>query len=122
MSRRSRSCGKSIHQACKDAGITDVTDYRLLKGYGSLKGDWARRLKVLERENQRLKRVMADAPNRCRFSGLPIICRASSEADRLRVPLLHVEPACDNEDDGHDRQRPDLPRPHSAPSEGLARV
>lgn len=52
--------GKSIHQACKDAGITDVTYYRWRKEYGGLKGDQARRLKELERENQRLKRVVAD--------------------------------------------------------------
>ena len=52
--------GKSIHQACKEAGITDVTYYRLRKEYGGLKGDQARRLKELERENQRLKRIVAD--------------------------------------------------------------
>ncbi len=52
--------GKSIHLACKEAGITDVTYYRWRKEYGGLKGDQARRLKELERENQRLKRVVAD--------------------------------------------------------------
>ena len=52
--------GKSIHQACKEAGITDVTYYRWRKEYGGLKGDQARRLKELERENQRLKRIVAD--------------------------------------------------------------
>jgi transposase len=39
--------GKSIHQACKDTGITDVTYYRWRKEYGGLKGDQARRLKEL---------------------------------------------------------------------------
>ena len=33
--------GKSIHQACKNAGITDVTHYRWRKEYGGLKGDQA---------------------------------------------------------------------------------
>ena len=51
---------KSIHQACKEAGITDVTYYRWRKEYGGLKGDQARRLKELERKNQRLKRIVAD--------------------------------------------------------------
>ncbi|MBX3651877.1 MAG: transposase [Burkholderiales bacterium] len=51
---------KSIHQACKEAGITDVTYYCWRKEYGGLKGDQARRLKELERENQRLKRIVAD--------------------------------------------------------------
>lgn len=52
--------GKSIQQACREAGITNVTYYRWRKEYGGLKGDQARRLKELERENQRLKRVVAD--------------------------------------------------------------
>jgi transposase-like protein len=52
--------GKTIHQACKDAGITDVTYYRWRKEFGALMGDQARRLKDLERENQRLKRIVAD--------------------------------------------------------------
>jgi len=52
--------GRSINQACKEAGITDVTYYRWRKEYGGLKVDQARRLKELERENQRLKRVVAD--------------------------------------------------------------
>jgi len=51
---------KSIHQACKEAGIKDVTYYRWRKEYGGLKGDQARWLKELERENQRLKRIVAD--------------------------------------------------------------
>jgi len=52
--------GKSIHQACKEAGITDVTYYRWRKEYGGLKGYQARRLKDLEPENQRLKRIVAN--------------------------------------------------------------
>ena len=52
--------GRSISQACKEAGITDVTYYRWRKEYGGLKGDQAWRLKELERENQRLKRIVAD--------------------------------------------------------------
>ena len=51
---------KSIQQACKEAGITAVTYYRWRKEYGGLKGDQARRLKELERENHRLKRIVAD--------------------------------------------------------------
>jgi len=66
LSWRSQNCGKStcfwveksIHQACKEIGITDVTYYRLRKEYGGLKGDQVRRLKELEREKQRLKRIV----------------------------------------------------------------
>jgi hypothetical protein len=38
----------------------DVTYFRWRKEYGGLKGDQARRLKELERENQFLKRIVAD--------------------------------------------------------------
>ena len=53
-SRRSQNCGvlvgegKSIHQAHKEAGITDVTYYRWRKEYGDLKGDQAQRPAVAE--------------------------------------------------------------------------
>jgi len=52
--------GKSIPQACKEAGITDVTYYRLRKEYGGLKANQAKRLKDQERENQRLTKLVAD--------------------------------------------------------------
>ncbi len=52
--------GKSIHQACKEAGITDVTYCCWRKGHGGLTGNQARRRKELERGNQRLERVVAD--------------------------------------------------------------
>ena len=51
---------KSIHQACKEAGITAVTHYRWRKEYGGLRGDQVRRLKERERENQWLQRIVAD--------------------------------------------------------------
>lgn len=53
--------GQSIAQACKQIGVTDQTYYRWRKEYGGLKTDQARRLKELERENSRLKRLLADA-------------------------------------------------------------
>ena len=52
--------GKALAQACREAGITDVTYYRWRREYGGLKSDQAKRLKELERENARLKRVVAD--------------------------------------------------------------
>jgi len=52
--------GRSIPQACKEAGITDVTYYRWRKEYGGLKADQAKKMKELERENQRLKKLVAD--------------------------------------------------------------
>ena len=55
------SKGQTITQACKQIGVTDQTYYRWRKEYGGLKVDQARRLKELERENARLKRLLADA-------------------------------------------------------------
>jgi transposase-like protein len=52
--------GKTTPQACREAGITVQTFYRWRKEYGGLKLDQARRLKELEKENSRLKRVVAE--------------------------------------------------------------
>jgi transposase-like protein len=55
------SQGQTVAQACKAIGITEQTYYRWRKEYGGLKTDQAKRLKELERENARLKRLLADA-------------------------------------------------------------
>lgn len=55
------SQGQTIAQVCKAIGVTDQTYYRWRREYGGLKTDQAKRLKELERENTRLKRLLADA-------------------------------------------------------------
>ena len=52
--------GKAPPQACKEAGIHTQTYYRWRKEYGGLKLDQAKRLKELEKENTRLKRLVAE--------------------------------------------------------------
>lgn len=52
--------GKRVLQICKQLGITEQTYYRWRKEYGGLKVDQAKRLKELEKENTRLKGVVAD--------------------------------------------------------------
>jgi transposase-like protein len=52
--------GKSTAQACKEAAITEQTYYRWRKEYGGLKVAQAKCLKELEKENARLKRVVAE--------------------------------------------------------------
>jgi len=54
------SGGKTTPQACREAGITDQTYYRWRKEYGGLKLEQAKRLKELEKENARLKRLVAE--------------------------------------------------------------
>ena len=52
--------GKATPQACRDAGIHTQTYYRWRKEFGGLKLDQAKRLKELEKENTRLKRLVAE--------------------------------------------------------------
>ena len=52
--------GRSAPQACCKIGVTEQTYYRWRKEYGGLRLDQAKRFKQLERENARLKRVVAE--------------------------------------------------------------
>ena len=52
--------GKLQPQACKEAGITTQTYYRWRKEFGGLKVEQAKRMKDLEKENARLKRLVAE--------------------------------------------------------------
>jgi transposase-like protein len=54
------SQGKAAPVACREAGISQQSYYRWRKDYGGLELDQARRMKDLERENVRLKRLVAD--------------------------------------------------------------
>ena len=52
--------GKTTPQACKEAEITQQTYYRWRKEFGGLKLDQAKRMKELERENAKLRRLVAE--------------------------------------------------------------
>ena len=51
---------KSVHEAVRQIGVTVQTYYRWRKEYGGMTRDQLKRLKELETENQRPKRVVAD--------------------------------------------------------------
>ena len=53
--------GQGVKAVCKQLEVTEQTYYRWRKEYGGLKVDQAKRLKDLERENARLKGLLADA-------------------------------------------------------------
>ena len=53
--------GRTAAEAAKKIGVTEQTYYRWRKEYGGLRTDQAKRLKELEKENARLKRLLADA-------------------------------------------------------------
>jgi transposase-like protein len=52
--------GKSVQEAVRQIGVTAQTYYRWRKEYGSMNRDQLKRLKELETENQRLRRVVSD--------------------------------------------------------------
>ena len=52
--------GKTHSIECREVGITEQTYYRWRKEYGWLKVDQAKRLKELEQENGKLKRLVAE--------------------------------------------------------------
>lgn len=54
------SQGKAAPVACRETGISQQSYYRWRKEYGGLELDQAKRMKDLERENVRLKRLVAD--------------------------------------------------------------
>ena len=53
--------GQKVPEVCKQLGISEQTYYRWRKEYGGLRTDQGKRLKGLEKENFRLKRLLADA-------------------------------------------------------------
>ena len=57
---RLQAQGQTIAQVCKRLGISDQTFFGWRIKYGALKEDEAHRLKALEQENTRLKKIVAD--------------------------------------------------------------
>src|SRR3954471_18178884 len=52
--------GRTVAEAIRSVGVTEVTFYRWRQEYGGLKGDQVKRLKELEAENTRLRRAVSD--------------------------------------------------------------
>ena len=53
--------GVKVPEVCRRLGISEQTFYRWRKRYGGLDRSEVRRLKALEQENARLKKLLADA-------------------------------------------------------------
>jgi hypothetical protein len=71
-------------EACRQIGVTEQTLYRWRREYGGMKVDQARRMKELEAENTRLKKLVADL-------SLDTLGRAMLADHRTRAPLGHPE-------------------------------
>jgi len=52
--------GMKVVDVCRENGISDVTYYKWKSRYGGMEVHEARRLRVLEDENRRLKNIVAD--------------------------------------------------------------
>ena len=52
--------GQKVPEACKLIGVTEQTYYRWRQKYGGMAPDLAKQLRALEKENSRLKKLVAD--------------------------------------------------------------
>lgn len=52
--------GMSVEEVCREFGIAESSWHRWLSQYGGMKADDAKRLKELEAQNARLKKIVAD--------------------------------------------------------------
>ena len=80
--------GLKVPQVCKKLEVTEQTYYRWRKKYGGLRMDQAKRLKDLERENARLKKLLAEAELDkaiLREAASPNCCARPSDGERLTM-------------------------------------
>ena len=77
--------GRTVAEAIRSIGVTEVTYYRWRQEYGGLKGDQVKRLKELEAENTRLRRAVADLT----VEKLILREAASGTSEPLSSPCLH---------------------------------
>ena len=52
--------GKTVPEVCKDIEVSQQTYYRWRQKYGGMSPDMIKQLRALQKENARLKRVVAD--------------------------------------------------------------
>jgi putative transposase len=52
--------GKTVEEMCRTLGVGESTYHRWKNTYGGMKTDEVKRLKALERENERLKKLVAE--------------------------------------------------------------
>ena len=52
--------GRTVDEVCRQLGISDATYYNWRKQYGQMKLDQVKQLKAVQKENTRLKKLVAD--------------------------------------------------------------
>lgn len=55
------AAGRGIGEVCQSLGVSEATFERWRRQYGGMKAEEAKRLKELEEENRRLKKLLAEA-------------------------------------------------------------
>lgn len=60
MLRQAQAADRSVAQVCKEYGVSEQTWYRWKNKYGQMDVPEVRRLRELEKENARLKRIVAE--------------------------------------------------------------
>ncbi len=60
MLRQAQTANQTVAQVCKDYGVSEQTWYRWKNKYGQMDVPEVRRLRELEKENARLKRIVAE--------------------------------------------------------------
>src|SRR5262245_594154 len=103
------AAGLTIGQVCKKLAISEQTFHRWRQQYGGMKADDAKRLKELEAENERLKRVVR-----------PVHRAGGALAERLRRVVQRQGGGRTGQGRGI-RQRAGGPRPGCGVEEGLQR-
>ncbi|MCX5768649.1 MAG: transposase [Candidatus Hydrogenedentes bacterium] len=58
--RKAEAAGQTVAEVCKRQGISEQTWYRWRKKFGQMNVPDVRRLRELEKENTRLKRIVAE--------------------------------------------------------------
>ena len=58
---REQECGAATAEVCRKHGISSATFYKWKAKYGGLEVSDARRLRALDEENRRLKKLLAEA-------------------------------------------------------------
>ena len=76
--------GKKVPEVCKRLGITQQTYYRWRQKYGGMAPEMAKELKALQKENTRLKKLVAD-----QALDNAILKDAATETSEPRAPTPH---------------------------------
>jgi putative transposase len=86
------SQGRSVADAIRSIGVTEVTYYRWRQEFGGLKSDQVKRLKDLETENTRLRRAVSDLTLDKLI--LQEAARGNTQAPRVAAPASSMFDGC----------------------------